>query len=153
MRMRIRPSTVVRVLLGALFVVAGLNKVLLFAAPPLPEAAASLFAALQATGYFMPLLGTVEVVSGVLLISGQFVPLALVVLAPIVVNIAFFHALLAPDLVVTPLVVGAELFLAWHHREAFEALLRRRSPHAQPLDRARFATREPVAEAGSAISR
>jgi uncharacterized membrane protein YphA (DoxX/SURF4 family) len=150
--MRIRPSTVVRVLLGGLFVVAGLNKLLMFAAPPLPEAAASFFAALQATGYFMPLLGTVEVVSGLLLISGQFVPLALVVLAPVVVNVAFFHALLAPDLVITPLVVGAELFLAWHHREAFEALLRRRSPHAQPVTRSSFTAREPVAGVGAATS-
>ena len=55
---------------------------------------------------------------------GRFVPLALVVLAPIVVNIGFFHAVLAPSVVSVVMIVGAELYLAWVYREAFGALLR-----------------------------
>ena len=134
MRMSTWASTVVRVLLGAIFVLSGANKLVPFIpAPPMPDAAWAFVSAMLATGYFMPLLAVVEVVSGLLLITGQFVPLALVVLAPIVVQIAFFHALLAPNPVTVLLVVGAELFLAWQYRQAFEPLLRRRSSHAQSL--------------------
>lgn len=132
MGMHVWPSVVVRVLLGALFVVSGANKVVPFLpAPAMPDAGGSFMFALTATGYFVPLLGLVEVASGALLISGQFVPLALVVLAPIVINIAFFHALLVPNLAIVVMVVGGELFLAWHYRQAFETLLQRRGPHAQ----------------------
>ena len=116
---------VVRVLLGALFVFSGSNKVVPFMAlPPMPEAGTSFLAALAATGYFLPLLGIVEVASGLALIAGRFVPLALVVLAPIVVNIGFFHAVLAPSAGSVVMIVGAELFLAWHYRAAFVTLLR-----------------------------
>ena len=116
---------VVRVLLGALFVVSGSNKLVPFMAmPPMPEAGTSFLAALAATGYFLPLLAIVEVTAGLALIAGRFVPLALVILAPVVVNIAFFHALLAPSVGSVVMVVGAELFLAWHYRAAFVALLR-----------------------------
>jgi len=136
MRMRLLPSTVVRVLLGAVFVMSGANKIVPFLPmPPLPDAAFSFVVALQATGYFLPLLGLIEVASGVLLISGQFVPLALIVLAPIVINIAFYHALLAPNLATVVVVVGAELFLAWRYRNAFEALLQRRGPDAHSFGR------------------
>ena len=125
MRISLWLPVVVRVLLGALFVFSGSNKVVPFMAlPPMPEAGTSFLAALAATGYFLPLLGIVEVGSGLALIAGRFVPLALVVLAPIVVNIGFFHAVLAPNAGSVVMIVGAELFLAWHHRAAFVTLLR-----------------------------
>jgi putative oxidoreductase len=115
---------IIRTLLGALFVVSGANKLFPFmAVPPMPEPASSLIGALAATGYFFPLLGLTEVVSGLLLIAGRYVPLALVVLAPIVVNIAFFHVALAPDLVSVVMIVGAQLYLAWVYRDAFSGVL------------------------------
>jgi len=130
MRIQVWLSITVRVLFGALFVVSGANKVVpLFPPPTLPDAGASFVVALVATGYFLPLLGLIEVASGALLISGQFVPLALVVLAPIVVNIALFHAFLVPSVPSIVLVVGGELFLAWQYRNAFSALLQRQSSH------------------------
>lgn len=136
---------VVRVLLGALFLVSGINKLVPFMpVPPMPDAAISFVVALQQTGYFLPLLAIVEIVAGALLITGQFVPLVLVVLAPIVVHIAFFHVLLAPSLATTVMVVGAELFLAWKYRSAFTALVQR--THTQATGEQRLARRESLGE-------
>ena len=115
---------IVRTLLGALFVVSGANKLFGFMPmPPMPDAATSFLGALAATGYFLPLLGLTEVAAGLLLIVGRFVPLALVVLAPIVVNIAFFHVVLAPNLGSVVMILGAQLYLAWVYRDAFAGVL------------------------------
>ena len=119
----------VRSLLGALFLVFGANKLLHFIPmPPLPPAAAPFIGGLAAAGYMFPLLGAVEVVAGVLLIAGRFVPLALTVLAPIVVNIALFHVLLAPGLGMVAFLLASELYLAWAYRDAFRGLLQPVTP-------------------------
>lgn len=124
MSVRTYLPALVRTLLGALFVFSGANKLVPFMEmPSLPQPATSLLGALAATGYFLPLLGLTEVVAGALLIVGRFVPLALVVLAPIVVNIAFFHLVLAPDLVSVAMIVGAQIYLAWVYRDAFSGVL------------------------------
>lgn len=52
-------------------------------------------------------------------------PLALIVLAPAIVNIVTIHPFLDPSgLLVTAVVVALEVFLAWSHRGAFRPLLR-----------------------------
>ena len=85
-----------RFLLGSIFVVFGLNGFLHFLPlPSMPEGAIAFFGALAKTGYLLPLLFGAQVVGGVLLLVGM-VPLALVILAPIVVNIVAFHVFLAP---------------------------------------------------------
>ena len=118
---------VVRTLLGALFLVSGLNKLVPFLPmPALPTEAASFIGALVATGYFLPLLAVIEIAAGSLLLAGRFVPLALAVLAPIVVHVALFHTLLAPSLGIALFVLGAELYLAWTNREAFGPVLQAR---------------------------
>lgn len=118
---------VARILLGLVFLVFGLNGFLSFLPmPPLPESAGAFMGALAATGYMLPLIKGTEVVAGLLLLSGRFVPLALVLLAPIIVNIAFFHAVLAPNPVTVVLLLALELYLAWAYRDAFRGVL-----HAQ----------------------
>ena len=126
--------TAARLFLGLVFTVFGLNFFLHFlpmgAAPP---RAASFAAALFASGYFFPLLKTTEVVAGLLLLGGRFVPLALAVLAPIVINIVGFHLFLAPSGVALALaILAAELYLAWTYRAAFAPMLRARTPLPQP---------------------
>jgi uncharacterized membrane protein YphA (DoxX/SURF4 family) len=125
--------TAARLLLGLVFTVFGLNFFLHFIpTPPSPPAAASFAGALFASGYLFPLLKTTEVVMGVLLLAGRFVPLALAVLAPIVVNIVGFHLFLAPSGIALPLVVLApELYLAWTYRAAFAPMLQARTPLPQ----------------------
>ena len=120
--------TVGRITLGLLFFVFGLNGFLNFIPqPPMPEAAGAFAGALFKTGYFFPMLKSIEVVAGLLLLSNRFVPLALAVLAPIVVNIAAFHAVLAPNPVMVVLVLVLEIYLAWSYRAAFAPMLRART--------------------------
>ncbi len=63
-------------------------------------------AGLLGSGYFFPFLKGVETLSGLLLLSGLFVPLALTVLAPIVINIILFHAFLEPAGLPLPIVIA-----------------------------------------------
>src|SRR6266404_1296969 len=96
--------TAARLFLGLVFTVFGLNFFLHFIPAPPPAPRAGAFAgALFASGYLFPLLKTTEVVAGLLLLSGRFVPLALAVLAPIIVNIVGFHLFLAPSGIPLPL--------------------------------------------------
>jgi uncharacterized membrane protein YphA (DoxX/SURF4 family) len=114
-----------RILLGLIFFVFGLNFFLHFLPqPPLAGPAGAFAGAMFATGYLFVLVKVVEVTCGLLLLAGRFVPLALTLLAPIVVNIVFFHAFLAPSGIALPLVVLAlELFLAWSYRNVYRPML------------------------------
>jgi len=91
--------------------------------PGLPPGAAALVGAFASSGYMLPLLWTTEIAAGVLLLLGIAVPFALVLLAPVIVNILGFHLVLAPNGLPAALAIGAlELALAWQHRDAFARL-------------------------------
>jgi hypothetical protein len=125
MRNTIRATA--RVLLGLLFLIMGLNGFFNFLPAPtsIPPKAGAFFGAMMATGYLIPLVSATQAVAGVFLLSNRFVPLAVVILAPVVVNIAFYHVFLSPTMGV-PLAAVAlvlELYVAWAYREAFRPLL------------------------------
>jgi putative oxidoreductase len=126
-----------RILLGTVFFVFGLNGFLHFLPqPPMTGDAATFMGGLAATGYMFPLLKGTEVLAGTLLLSGRFVPLALAVLAPVLINITAFHAFLAPGGVgMAVVLVGLEVFLAWTYRDAFAPMLRTRVTPAGPEPR------------------
>jgi len=111
--------------MGLVFFVFGLNGFLHFIQQPAPPAPAmAFFGALFATGYMLPLVMGTQLLVGVLLLSNRFVPLALALIAPIIVNIVAFHVALAPAGLPLALVVLAfELLLAWSYRAAFRAML------------------------------
>jgi uncharacterized membrane protein YphA (DoxX/SURF4 family) len=115
---------IARVLLGLVFFVFGLNGFLRFMPnPPPTPAAGAFFGALFATHYMFFLIFGAQVLGGALLLIGVAVPFALVLLAPLVVNIVFFHIFLSPDLLPLALTVTAfEVFLAWYYRAAFAPL-------------------------------
>lgn len=129
MNWKARLATGSRLLLGLIFAVFGLNFFLHFLPQPgAPPAAVAFAGALFASGYVFPLIKTIEVVAGVLLLTRTAVPFALVVLAPIIVNIVAFHTLLAPaGLPLALVVLATELHLAWYHRRAFAPLFARGS--------------------------
>lgn len=115
---------VARILLGLIFTVFGLNGFLQFL--PMPEMnpeAGAFLGALAETGYMLPLIKGTEVIAGLLLLSGRLVALALVLLAPIIVNIFLFHTLLAPALPMPITLVALEGFLAYSYRDAFRGVL------------------------------
>lgn len=117
---------IARILLGLIFFVFGLNGFLNFLpAPPMPEAAGAFAGALAATGYMFPLIKGIEVLVGLLLISNKFVPLALLLLAPVTVNIVLFHAVLAPAGLVLPIIILIiHLYLAYTHKNAYAQILK-----------------------------
>lgn len=121
---------VARILLGIPFFVFGLNGFLNFLPAPegIPEPAGAFLGALAATGYLLPLVKAVEVAAGLLLLVGRFVPLALLLLAPVMVNIVLFHAVLAPDGTgMTVILLALQLYLAWAYRDAFRGVLQARA--------------------------
>ncbi|MCU0662615.1 MAG: DoxX family protein [Myxococcota bacterium] len=111
--------------LGLVFFVSGLNGFLQFMPMgDMPGPAGSFLASLAATGYFLPLLMATKMAVGLALLTGRFVPLALIVLAPITIHIAAFHLFLAPQGTVMALVLGAlQLALAWAYRDSFKGVL------------------------------
>lgn len=124
------PATA-RVLLGLIFAVMGLNGFLNFIpqpSTPMPDAAVAFAVALFKSGYMMPLVSGTQVAVGVLLLSNRFVPLALAVLAPVIVNIIAFHVFLAPAMIgMALLVLVLEVYLAWAYRAAYRPMLAART--------------------------
>jgi putative oxidoreductase len=89
-------STIARYLLGIIFGVFGLNGFLHFIpGQPPPGPAANFAAALGATHYWV-IIFLSQVVGGALLLINRYVPLALCILGPVIVNILGFHAFMAP---------------------------------------------------------
>jgi hypothetical protein len=122
-----------RIVLGLVFFVFGLNGFLHFLPqPPLPDAALPFISGLASSGYMFPVLKGIEVAAGVMLLASFMVPLALTLLAPIVVNIALFHVFLAPGLPMVVLLLGLELYLAWSYRAAFAPMLKLHVKPAAP---------------------
>ena len=121
------PVAIVRVLMGLPLVVFGLNGFLNFIPPPeggLPPAAAEFSMALVNSGYMMPLIGATLLVVGVLLLANRFVPLALLLFAPFIVNSVAFHlALERSGLVPAAVFLAFELYLAWAYRATWRPVL------------------------------
>jgi putative oxidoreductase len=116
-----------RVLLGLIFVVFGLHGFFHFSfipAPEMNEAAGSFMGALVGTGYFMIAVKLVELVSGLMILTGRFLPLGLILLAPVSVSILLFHTFLdQAGLGMAIFLVAMQLFLAWSYRDSFSGVL------------------------------
>ncbi len=85
-----------RILLGLIFFVLGLNGLLHFFSMPLPTGDALTWFGIMAGHHWMNFVAILQVISGLLLLVGRFVPLALAILAAIIVNILLYHFLLWP---------------------------------------------------------
>lgn len=118
-------TTAGRLLLGLGFTTFALNYFVPFlpAQPPPPPEALGFVGAFAGSG-FLTLVKVIELGGGLLLLSNRFVPLALTLLAPILVGITAFHVLLAPAGVgVVVVLLALELALAWAYRSAFAPML------------------------------
>jgi hypothetical protein len=91
-------KTGLRILLGALWLLFGLNGFFQFLPmPPPAPAMGNILGALFATGYFFPFLKATETILGLLLVSNSFTLLALIISAPITINIVLMHGMLDPS--------------------------------------------------------
>jgi putative oxidoreductase len=116
---------IVRVLMGLLFLFASVS--VLFNLIPQPELTGKVkvfMEGVNASGYLLPLIKITELVCGIAFVSGYFVPLATVVIAPIIVNIFFFHAFVdTSGLPVAVFLVLANIFLAYAYWDKYKPLL------------------------------
>jgi len=105
--MNSKVTMVLRILLGLVLVIFGANKFYPFMPAPteMSEGAANFMGALAESGYMFPLIGAVEVFVGLLLLLKKWVPFALVLLAPVAVNMVLFHLALEPASTAPALVV------------------------------------------------
>lgn len=88
--------TIARILLGLLFAVFGLNGFLHFIPMQSPTGLAGQYMGALFVSHYLAVVFLVELIGGLLLLVNRYVPLALLLLGPVVVNILLFHSLLAP---------------------------------------------------------
>lgn len=119
-------TIVVRVLLGLMFTVFGANAFLRFLPmPPIPQTLAGDFMRVFFASGWVYAIGAVQVLAGVLLLVGRFVPFALTLLGGIIFNIIVFHATMAPEGSAPAVVVTLMwLFLVWRYWASFVPLFR-----------------------------
>lgn len=118
---------IVRVLMGLFLLVMGLNGLFNFLPQPKVEMAPGAMAfaeALMKTGYMMQLIAITQTIVGVFLVTNRFVPLALALFAPFMVNSVAFHFFLERSgLPMAVVFLVLELYLAWTYRKAFRPML------------------------------
>jgi len=115
-------TLIVRILLGLAFFAGGLNHIVNPHMPPMPGDAGVYITLLISTKY-MTIVGVVELIGGLLLLVGRFVPLGLTILAPVIVNILLFDILVAHMGTAIGIVcLVLEVFLIWVYRRSFRGL-------------------------------
>ena len=120
-------SVVARYLAGLIFLIMGLNGFLHFIPFPPPPGIAGQFMGALYVSHYLWLIFAFQVIAGVLLLINRYVPLAVALLAPVIVNILTFHALMAPSglpLAVFVALLWAVIFI--EVRPAFSGLFQSR---------------------------
>ena len=114
---------VARILLGLMFLIFGLNGFLNFLHMPMPTGTAGQYMGVLFVTHYLAVVFLIEVVGGVLLLAGQFVPLALVLLGPVIFNILLFHAFMNPAGAPPALLATVLWFIIFFgHRSAFAGI-------------------------------
>jgi hypothetical protein len=122
------PSTIARYLAGAIFLIFGLNGFLHFIPLPPPGGIAGQFMGALYASHYLWVIFAFELIAAVLLLVNRYVPLALALLAPVIVNILVFHVLMAPSGLPLALFVAVLWALAFVGvRPAFAGLFQSRS--------------------------
>lgn len=119
-------TIVARILLGLAFVLFGVFPFLTFLPqPPAPPGLAGDYVKVFTVSHYAQVIGAMQLLSGLMLLSGKFVPLGLTILGAILFNIWTFHLLMAPASIL-PGAVATVLWaiVCWSYRDRFEGILR-----------------------------
>jgi len=121
-------AIIARYLMGLIFTVFGLNGFLNFIPqPPLSNPLTVQFLTSVSQSHFAAFFFAIQLLGGLLLLSGYFVPLALTLLAAELYNILAFHLTLSPATIAPALVTSVLWVLVFlQHRESFNGILRAR---------------------------
>jgi uncharacterized membrane protein YphA (DoxX/SURF4 family) len=118
-------ALICRLLLGLIFVVFGSNTFLHFIPMPPPQGQAGAFIGAMFGSGYMQAVALFQIVGGLLLLIGRFVPLGLTLLGPVIVNIMFFHMFLEPSGLPLAIVVSIlSLVVLYYHRQSFAGLVK-----------------------------
>ena len=130
-------TLIARLLLGLMFLVLGLNGFLNFLSMgPMPSGLAGQFTAALFQSHYYYVVAGLQVVGGVLLLVNRFVPLALVMLGPVIVNIILYHVFLNPSGVGLAVVVVVLWFVVFfEHRQYFSGIFVQRTVRRENPDR------------------
>jgi putative oxidoreductase len=116
---------IVRTLMGLLFLFASIA--VLFNLIPKSEltgAVKTFNEGMDAAPYFIKLLKVTELLCGLSFVTGYFVPLATILIAPIIIHIFLFHLFLdTTGLPVAIFLVLANIFVAYFYRDAYRPLV------------------------------
>jgi putative oxidoreductase len=117
-------ALIARLLLGLIFVVFGLNGFLNFLGMgSMPTGLAGQFIGALVQSHYFWVVAALQVVGGALLLINRFVPLALVLLGPVIVNILLYHLLLNPAGILLAIVVTILWFVVFYaHRQYFSGI-------------------------------
>jgi hypothetical protein len=120
-------STIAQYLAGVIFLVFGLNGFLNFIPMPPPAGIAGQFMGALYVSHYLWVIFAFQLLAGLLLLVNRYVPLALAMLAPVIVNILSFHILMAPFGLPLALVVAVLWALIFVNvRPAFAGLFQSR---------------------------
>jgi putative oxidoreductase len=120
---------IARLLMGLEFTVFGLNGFLHFIPMTLPEGVAGQFLGAMFVSKYVYAIAVLELVGGVLLLVNRYVPLALTLLGPVLVNILLFHILMEPQgLPIAIITAVLWLLVYWGVRSAFAGIFVQRVP-------------------------
>jgi putative oxidoreductase len=122
-------TVIARFLLGFIFLVFGLNGFLHFIPASLPSGTAGQFVGALFVSNYLVVVFLFQLIAAILLLINRYVPLALTLLAPVIVNILLFHILMAPTgllLAIIVAVLWTIVFLSV--RSAFAGLWQQRVP-------------------------
>ena len=122
---------IARLLLGLSFVVFGLNGFLNFLSMgPMPTGLAGQFIGALVQSHYFWVVAALQVIGGALLLVNRFVPLALVLLGPVIVNILCYHAFLNPSGAAPAAVVTVLWFIVFYvHRQYFSGVFAQQTPN------------------------
>jgi putative oxidoreductase len=120
---------IARLLLGLIFVVFGLNGFLNFLdMGPMPTGLAGQFIGALFQSHYFWVVAALQVVGGALLLVNRFVPLALVLLGPVIVNILLYHAFLNPSGFLMAIVVTILWLIVFYaNRQYFSGIFAQRT--------------------------
>lgn len=119
-------TIIVRVLLGALMLFASISYFFNLGEQPAPTGdMATLMGGLMASKYMFPLVKSIELIAGLMLVSGNFIKLGTLLLLPISVNIFLIHTVTqVSDLPVAIFVLAANIFLIYANRDGFKEIVK-----------------------------
>jgi hypothetical protein len=122
-------AIIARILVGLVFTVFGLNGFLNFIPqPPLPHGPAGQFITALFVSHYLYVIAAVQVISGVLMLINRYVPLAIVLLGPMLVNILAYHLLMnTMGLAVAAVVALLWCVLAYYHRQHLSCIFVQRT--------------------------